>query len=70
VEFLTLSDEVIDDYMAKVHTLDKAGAYAAQEHGDQIIAEIRGDFSNVVGLPVKKLLGYLASHVEGFTCSR
>jgi septum formation protein len=61
VEFLPLSDEVIDDYMAKVHTLDKAGAYAAQEHGDQIIAEIRGDFSNVVGLPIKKLLEFLAA---------
>lgn len=70
VEFRALSNDVIDDYMAKVHTLDKAGAYAAQEHGDQIIAEIRGDFSNVVGLPVKKLLEYLARHVEGFTCSR
>lgn len=56
VEFRQLSDEMIDDYMAKVHTLDKAGAYAAQEHGDQIIAEIRGDFNNVVGLPVSKLL--------------
>jgi septum formation protein len=70
VQFRTLSDAVIDDYMAKVHTLDKAGAYAAQEYGEQIIAQIRGDFSNVVGLPVKNLLEYLARHVEGFTCSR
>lgn len=70
VEFRPLSDEIIYDYMSKVHTLDKAGAYAAQEHGDQIIAEIRGDFSNVVGLPVKKLLEYLASRIEDFPCSR
>jgi septum formation protein len=69
VEFLPLSDEVIDDYMSKVNTLDKAGAYAAQEHGEQIIAEVRGDFSNVVGLPMKKLLDYLANHGEGFPCS-
>ena len=66
VEFLPLSDEVIDDYMSKVDTLDKAGAYAAQEHGEQIIAEVRGDFSNVVGLPIKKLLDYLANYCEGF----
>lgn len=59
VEFRKLSDAVIDDYIKKVHTLDKAGAYAAQEHGDQIIAEIRGDFNNVVGLPVSQLLEQL-----------
>jgi septum formation protein len=70
VEFLPLSDEVIDDYMCKVHTLDKAGAYAAQEHGDQIIAQIRGDFSNVVGLPIKKLLEFLAALDQCFLSSR
>ena len=67
VEFLTLSDAVIDDYMAKVYTLDKAGAYAAQEHGDQIIAAIRGDFSNVVGLPVTQLLEKLKDWQENFS---
>ena len=42
--------------MSKVNTLDKAGAYAAQEFGELIIREIRGDFSNIVGLPIRKLL--------------
>ncbi|MBI5631662.1 MAG: septum formation protein Maf [Elusimicrobia bacterium] len=32
--------------------MDKAGAYAVQDHEDPFIAEIRGDFDNVVGLPV------------------
>lgn len=59
VEFKAIDDSVIDDYMAKVHTLDKAGAYAAQEHGDQIILAIRGDFANVVGMPVVTLLDTL-----------
>jgi septum formation protein len=47
--------------MALVHTLDKAGAYAAQEHGERIIVAVRGDFSNVVGLPVRRLQEELES---------
>lgn len=64
VHFRELSDELIDRYMAQVHTLDKAGAYAAQESGDWIISEIRGDFSNVVGLPVARVLQELAAFVD------
>jgi septum formation protein len=56
VVFLPLSDYIIDEYISIVNTLDKAGAYAAQEHGEMIIAEIRGDFTNVVGLPMSRLL--------------
>lgn len=39
--------------------MDKAGAYAVQEKGDPYVEQIRGDYDNVVGLPmrlVKKLL--------------
>ena len=60
VHFRELSDELIDRYMSQVHTLDKAGGYAAQESGDWIISEIRGDFHNVVGLPIARLLAELA----------
>jgi septum formation protein len=42
-------------YHAKIDPLDKAGAYAAQEHGDTIIERIDGSFSNVMGLPVERL---------------
>jgi len=45
----------ITEYFRKVNPLDKAGAYAAQEHGDTIIARIEGSFSNVMGLPVERL---------------
>ena len=55
VRFHPLTAEQIKDYLAKVNPLDKAGAYAIQEHGDKIVAEISGSFSNVVGLPVEQL---------------
>jgi septum formation protein len=60
VEFLQLSDAVIDDYMARVETLDKAGGYAVQEHGEMIIAAVRGDLDNVIGLPVARLMAELS----------
>ena len=55
-----LSGAAIDNYLAKVDPLDKAGAYAAQGSGAEIIAKIDGSFSNVVGLPMKKTLAALA----------
>jgi septum formation protein len=55
VTFRPLTDGQIRDYLAKMNPLDKAGAYAIQEHGDKIVAEISGSYSNVVGLPIEKL---------------
>jgi septum formation protein len=53
VKFLTLTDAAIGEYLRRVEVLDKAGAYAVQEHGDLIIERVEGSFSNVVGLPVE-----------------
>ncbi len=50
-----LTREEIRSYLAKIDPLDKAGAYAAQEHGETIIDRIEGSFSNVMGLPVERL---------------
>lgn len=55
VTFRPLTLPQIREYLAKVAVLDKAGAYAIQEHGDLIIDRIDGSYSNVVGLPVEKL---------------
>lgn len=60
VEFKRLSAEMIDEYMSKVHVMDKAGSYAVQEHGELIIKEVRGDYDNVVGLPMEQLLERLS----------
>lgn len=53
VHFRALSDRAIREYLAKVNPLDKAGAYAAQGHGTEIIERIEGSYSNVVGLPME-----------------
>jgi len=55
VTFHPLTSEQISDYLSKINPLDKAGAYAIQEHGEIIVLEISGSYSNVVGLPVEKL---------------
>ena len=55
VTFHPLSAEQINGYLSRMNPLDKAGAYAIQEHGDTIVAEISGSFSNVVGLPLEML---------------
>jgi septum formation protein len=52
VEFLPLSEDEIESYLQLVNPLDKAGAYGIQEHGERIVAGIRGSFDNVMGLPV------------------
>ena len=53
VTFKPFDDAVIDDYLLKVNTLDKAGAYSIQEHADLIIAGTRGSVSNIAGLPLE-----------------
>jgi len=60
VRFHRLSDAAIESYLAKVGPLDKAGAYAAQGSGAEIIAKIEGSFTNVVGLPMEKTVAELA----------
>jgi len=55
VTFRALDAAAIERYLEHVHPLDKAGAYAIQEHGELIVREISGSFSNVVGLPLEQL---------------
>lgn len=59
VRFHRLSNATIESYLAKVDSLDKAGAYAAQGSGAEIIAKIEGSFTNVVGLPMEKTVAEL-----------
>ena len=56
VTFKVLREAEIDHYLTLINPLDKAGGYAAQEHGEVIIERVVGDYSNVVGLPMARLL--------------
>ncbi len=62
VRFRTLTAGEIEDYLATIDPLDKAGAYAAQEDGGRIIECVEGSFSNVVGLPMERTLEALNQH--------
>jgi len=64
VRFRTLNAREIEDYIQKVHVLDKAGAYAAQEDPIGLIAGIQGSRTNVIGLPMERLVPILAQ--QGF----
>jgi len=57
VEFHTLTQEQIKFYVEKYKPYDKAGAYAIQEWiGVVGIKQIKGDFYNVMGLPVSRVV--------------
>ncbi|MEG0147158.1 MAG: Maf family protein [Raoultibacter sp.] len=56
VTFKPLTDAQIADYLACGESFDKAGAYAIQGEGGKLVLSIQGDFDNVVGLPVGRLL--------------
>jgi septum formation protein len=55
VTFRPLNDSQIHRYLEAVRPFDKAGAYAIQEQGDELIESIDGSYSNVVGLPLEQL---------------
>jgi septum formation protein len=55
VTFKRLDDATIETYLSRVHVLDKAGAYAIQEHGELIVAGWTGSWTNIVGLPVETM---------------
>lgn len=61
VLFRSLTPGQVDEYLAKINPLDKAGAYAIQDSGELIVSEISGSFSNVVGLPIEKVEDELAA---------
>ncbi len=56
VTFKELDDQTIEDYLRCGESYDKAGAYAIQGEGAKLVAETQGDYDNIVGLPVTKLI--------------
>jgi septum formation protein len=56
VHLKALTPKGIANYFKKVNPLDKAGAYAIQSPHGGIVREVRGLFSNAVGLPIEKVI--------------
>jgi septum formation protein len=68
VHFHPLTLSQIEYYVDQYQPYDKAGAYGIQDWiGVVGIRGIEGDFYNVMGLPVSKLLGYLPKKTTKFT---
>ena len=64
VTFKELSDECIKDYINTKESLDKAGAYGIQGYGGLLVKNIKGDYFNIVGLPISKISDCLKDHFK------
>lgn len=56
VVFRALTDAELDAYVASGEWRNRAGGYAIQGRGALLVAAIHGDYLNVVGLPVARLV--------------
>jgi len=55
VTFKPLGVDQIRNYISKVHVMDKAGSYALQDRGEDIVERIEGSRTNVIGLPMEPI---------------
>jgi septum formation protein len=69
VQFLTLSDEEIEAYIATGEPMDKAGAYAIQGRAARWIPRVVGCYFNVMGLPIA-LVSTLLESIEPDSLNR
>lgn len=60
VLFRTLSDEDVQWYISTGDCTGAAGAYKIQENGYRLIDAIDGSFSNIIGLPLERLVEILS----------
>ena len=61
VSFRPLGDAAVDWYLDTGEWRGRAGGYAIQGRGAALVESIRGDYLNVVGLPVAALLDLMPS---------
>jgi septum formation protein len=56
VGFRSLAEADVDRYLVSGEWRDRAGAYAVQGLGSNLVESLQGDLSNVIGLPITLLL--------------
>lgn len=61
VRMRAYGEEEIEAYLATGEPYDKAGGYAVQGEGGRLVAEVKGCYTNVVGLPLTTTARLLAS---------
>lgn len=59
VKFVKLTEGMLDWYIGTGEWKNRAGAYAIQGRGAALIAEVRGCFTNVIGISIPSLLRLL-----------
>jgi septum formation protein len=59
VEFVDLSDQAIEWYIKTKEWKNRAGAYAIQGKGAALVSNVRGCFTNVIGLSIPAFLEML-----------
>lgn len=59
VKFKPITESTIWEYIHTRKPLDKAGAYGIQDQDGMLVEQIEGDYNNVVGLPLDRLLDIL-----------
>lgn len=62
VQFVALSRETCEAYLATDEPWDKAGCYGIQGLGGAFVSSIQGSYSNVVGLPLSETWQLLVAH--------
>ena len=62
VVFRTLTDDEIGAYISTGEWQGAAGGYRLQKTGYRLVDRIDGDWTTVVGLPLKKILDFISKH--------
>lgn len=64
VEFYPLTEQEMQWYASLEEPYDKAGSYGIQGQGSLLVKGIRGDYFNVMGLPVARLWRELGTWLQ------
>lgn len=59
ISFRNFSEEELQEYLKTNTYLDRAGAYGIQDKKCRFVKRYQGSYSNIVGLPLEKLVGIL-----------